>query len=104
MAITRSKDANRGSEVPLDSKSSSSKTSPTSMNKSMDLQSSDTMDTSNKTSYLKLLLGSYQDQIKILNDKLREKNEMIFNLLQIIASKPNINFSNCCSVSRIPDR
>ena len=37
-------------------------------------------------SYLKLLLDSYQDQIKMLKEELREKNDMIFDLLNIVAT------------------
>ena len=36
--------------------------------------------------YLKLLLDSYQDQIKMLKEELREKNDMIFDLLNIVAT------------------
>ena len=38
------------------------------------------------TSFLNLLLVSYQDQIKTLKDELKGMNDMIFDLLQIIAS------------------
>ena len=38
------------------------------------------------TSFLNLLLVSYQDQIKTLSDKSKGKNDIILDLLQIIAS------------------
>ena len=37
--------------------------------------------------YLKLLLDSYQNQIKMLKEELREKNDMIFDLLNIVATQ-----------------
>ena len=73
--ITRFKDANRGSGVLPDSRSLSSEMLPSNTDKRTDLQSSDT---SNKTPCIKLMQGSYQDQIQNLKDELNEKIDMIF--------------------------